>query len=148
MRSIKNIRIVSFFILTFFLINVDYSISEELKAADFGNNPFEMRGGKEGDSGFVSAAFVDLPPGIRVLGILVVKGQNPIGVLEMPGMPDVFFVKSGDVIQIEFSGRSGKTDTGISGIAHRQLYLLVQSVTAQEIVLAPQTRPQDSRVYR
>lgn len=113
------------------------------------HDPFEMRAGAVDDQGFVSAGLVSLPPGIRVRGILAVRGREPIGAVEIPGMPDIFFVRSGDVIQVDFPGDHGReAPGGRPAPAGQPLYLLVQSVTADEIVLAPRTRPQDTRIYR
>ena len=144
----KGILMIGMLAAASLILCADFSMAQETKTDDALNNPFEMRGGSGQDQGFVNAGFVNLPQGIRVRGILAPKGRDPVGVLEIPGMPNVFFVKSGDVIQVEFKEQGNKRSAGAAAAVKRQVYLLVQSVTPDEIVLAPQTRPQDTRIYR
>ncbi len=140
----KGIFMIGLFATASLFICNGFSMAQEAKTADPLNNPFEMRG----DEGFVNAGLVNLPAGIRVLGILAPKGRDPVGVIEIPGMPNVYFVKSGDVIQVEFNEHGNKKVAGATVAPQRQIYLLVQSVTSDEIVIAPQTRPQETRIYR
>jgi len=140
----RVLSLIGLMAAVFLLISGGFATAQESKPADSVNDPFEMRG----DDGFVNAGLVNLPAGIRVLGILAPKGRDPVGVIEIPGMPNVYFVKSGDVIQVELNGHENKKVAGATAVSQRQVYLLVQSVTSDEIVIAPQTRPQETRTYR
>lgn len=105
-------------------------------------DPFAMRGLAEGD-GFVSAGPAAMPPGIRVVAILAVAGKPPVGALVIPGADTLHFVCEGDVIQVEHP-----EGAAVKGAADSQLYLLVKSITHNQVELAPRTRPQDVRIYR
>ena len=141
----KSFFMIGLIVAVWLFVCDGFLMAEESKTAEGFNNPFEMRGNNGAEQGFVNAGLVNLPSGIRVLGILAAKGHDPVGVLEIPGMPNVYFVKSGDVIQAEINGYGNKK---IAAVEQKQIYLLVQSVTSDEIVLAPQTRPQETRTYR
>jgi hypothetical protein len=105
-------------------------------------DPFAMRGLAEGD-GFVSAGPAAMPPGIRVVAILAVAGRPPVGALSIPGAATLHFIREGDVIQVD-----PPEETAAKGAAGSQLYLLVKSITHNQVELAPRTRPQDVRIYR
>jgi hypothetical protein len=107
-------------------------------------DPFTMRGGS-GDAGFVSAGTGALPKGIRVKAILQVEGSEPLGALLIPGVKNPFFVREGDVIQID---RPSGVNAASAALTDSQLFLLVRKVTPELIEIAPQTRPQDVRIYR
>lgn len=105
-------------------------------------DPFAMRRLADGD-GFVSARPAAIPPGIRVVGILSIVGKPSVGALAIPGSKSLHFVQEGEIIQMDTpAGVDAKGATG------SQLYLLVKSITASQIEIAPQTRPQDVRIYR
>jgi hypothetical protein len=104
-------------------------------------DPFAMRGEADGD-GFVSAGVAAIPSGIRVVAILSVEGRSSVGALSIPGSKGLHFVQEGEVIQLDSTATSTETPTAA------QLYLLVKSITDNEIEIAPRARPQDVRVYR
>ncbi|AKJ64833.1 hypothetical protein [Kiritimatiella glycovorans] len=106
-------------------------------------DPFAMRGLTD-DEGFVSAGPAALPPGIRVVGILAVAGKEPVGAISIPGVKNLYFVREGDIVQVDRAAGGGAA----AGATDAQLYLLVKSVTASQIEIAPRTRPQDVRIYR
>ena len=103
-------------------------------------DPFAMRGGD--DDGYVGAALSSIPAGIRVVSILSVEGKPSVGALSIPGAKALHFVREGEVIQLDVAG-------GTAGMpSASQLYLLVNSITDNEIEIAPRARPHDVRVYR
>lgn len=144
----KKIRLTYFLAAGLLFVGSGFLGAEELPPSRYSNDPFKMRSGQLNKGGLVAASSAAFPSGIRVLGILAVKGSDPVGVLQIPGMRDTFFVKSGDVIQVDISEHGEWLAADKHSSAYRQVYLLVKSVTADEIVLAPRTRPQDYRVYR
>jgi hypothetical protein len=105
-------------------------------------DPFAMRGTVDGD-GFVSAGSAAIPTGIRVAGILVVANKKPVAALLIPGSQSLHFVTEGEIIQVDRVALAGNpAATGA------QLYLLVKSITANQVEIAPRTRPQEVRIYR
>lgn len=104
-------------------------------------DPFAMQGDVNGD-GYVNAGVAAIPSGIRVVAILSVEGKASVGALSIPGFKGLHFVQEGDVIQLDTAG----TSPGMPSAA--QLYLLVKSITDNEIEIAPRAKPEDVRVYR
>jgi hypothetical protein len=106
-------------------------------------DPFAFRGSSGDADGFVNVPQTALPPGIRVVGILKPSDGAPIGAIAIPGQDSLHFVRAGDVIQIDpvanVPSASGQT---------APLYLLIVSVTAEQIEIATRLRPQDARIYR
>jgi len=106
-------------------------------------DPFTFRGTGGDDDGFVNVSQAVLPPGIRVAGILKPSGREPVGAIAIPGQASLHFVRTGDVIQID-SGSKNLSGTAQTG----PVYLLIVSVTAEQIEIATRLRPQDARIYR
>lgn len=105
-------------------------------------DPFAMRGtGADGDA-YIHAGLASIPPGIRVVAILSMEGKKNVGALSIPGSPHLHFVREGEVIQLDTAG------AGPGAASASQLYLLVKSITENEVEIAPQARPQDVRIYR
>jgi hypothetical protein len=104
-------------------------------------DPFAMRGGS-GEDEYVAADVGAIPQGIRVVAILSVEGKPSVGALSIPGAHGLHFVREGEVIQLDVAGKA----TGAPPT--QQLYLLVKSISDEEIEIAPRARPQDARVYR
>jgi hypothetical protein len=77
-----------------------------------------------------------LPEGIKVVGILAVKGGSCLGVLKIPEADDYYFVKEGDLVQVP--QQKGQ----------KPIYLQVQAIRADSIEIAPYTRPEEVRIYR
>ena len=117
---------------------------------EFRGNPFAIHGPADSSEEFVPASDDRIPPGIRVVAILIVKGREPLAVLSLPGSPHFHFVTKGELIQVEDHAPSGKprgTDRqNVQG--GTPVYLLVRSVTAKQVEIAPRTRPQDARILR
>ncbi len=105
-------------------------------------NPFAMRGMGDGE-GFIIDSPASIPPGIVVVGILSVGGKKPVCALSIPGSKSLHFVRENDVIRVDRAGTGGA-----KGATDSQLYLLVKSITHDQIEIAPRTRPQDVRIYR
>lgn len=113
-------------------------------------DPFALRGAESGESGFVSVAPASLPPGIRVVGILTPRQGGPVGVLDIPGAQSLHFVREKDVIQFEASdGARAASRAGASGSQSiGPIYLLVVSISENQVEIAPKARPQETRIYR
>lgn len=113
-------------------------------------DPFAFRAsGMEAD-GFVSVSSTALPPGIRIVAILMPRNGEAIGVLEIPGAKALHFVREGDVVQLESqpgARAAPRTATDSPGTA-TPTYLLIVSVSENQIEIAPRARPQDTRIYR
>jgi hypothetical protein len=105
-------------------------------------DPFAMKGAMDGD-GFVSAGAAAIPVGIQIAGILAVANKPPVAALSLPGSKSLFFVREGDVIHVDRSG-----PVPAKGAADAQIYLLVKSITNNQVEIAPRTRPHDVRIYR
>lgn len=130
------------------------------------SDPFSMRGANFGGDDFVPTGSAALPPGIRVVSILTPRDGEPIGAISIPGEDDLQYVREGDVVQVEFServthpsrteARTGRRDADTPRTAtfrqqqetRRTVYLLIVSVDADKIEIAPRARPSDTRIYR
>lgn len=104
-------------------------------------DPFAMQGDADGD-GYVNAGVAAIPSGIRVVAILSVEGKSSVGALSIPGVKGLHFVQEGEVIQLD------PTASAPGMPSSPQLYLLVKSITDNEIEIAPRAKPEDVRVYR
>jgi hypothetical protein len=115
-------------------------------------NPFRARI-PYGDGGFVPASHVSIPAGIQVLAIMVVQGQEPLAVLDVPGMMDAFYVRAGDIIGVESRAITNRSRTATQGQGLRTaeseiVYLKIEDVTAQQVELYPQQNPAGRQILR
>jgi hypothetical protein len=115
-------------------------------------NPFRARI-PYGDGGFVPASHVSIPAGIQVLAIMVVQDQEPLAVLEVPGMVDAFYVRAGDIIGVETKVITSRSRTATQGQGLRTakseiVYLKIEDVTAQQVELYPQQNPAGRQILR
>ena len=126
-------------------------------------DPFQYRV-PEKSGGFVPAGSVDLPAGIRVLGILVIEGVGSLAALQLPGDNDVYYVREGDDLQIRLTTRgttsvrratsppSSKqprsTSASVPSSPSNVFYLKIDKITAEQVVVYPQHNPTNVHVYR
>ncbi|GEM_PF-6188612 len=127
-------------------------------------DPFQYRVPK-GSGGFVPAPAVELPPGIRVLGILVMEDGQSLAALQIPGESEVAYVREDDDLQIrdgtvqnasaaqQMPGKpAGTQPSRPSGAAAAAtgsiLYLKISKITPEAVVVYPQHSPSNVHVYR
>ena len=105
-------------------------------------DPFAMRAGAGDGDAYIHAKLEAIPSGIEVVAILTAEGRPSVGALAIPGSKSLHFVQEGETIQLDSAGTTAGVPVGT------QIYLLVKSITANQIEIAPQARPQDVRIYR
>jgi len=118
--------------------------------ADIAGNPFAIHRPADSSEEFVPASDDRIPHGIRVVAILVVKGREPLAVLSLPGSAHLHYVRKGELIQVDDQRPAGKSriEDKQSDQRGSPVYLLVKSVDAKQVEIAPRTRPQDARILR
>lgn len=119
-------------------------------------DPFQFRV-PEG-SGSMVPVDVDLPAGIRVLGMLVMESGDSLAALELPGEEEVAYVRAEDDLQIRADGKvatSARRPAGQSAAAPAAaqatggvLYLKIKEITADHVVVYPQQSPTNVHVFR
>jgi hypothetical protein len=114
-------------------------------------NPFQYRIPPEAN-GFVSAPQVTIPAGIKLLAIMVVENREPLAVLQVPGMVDVLYIEAGDIIGVETPVKNSQRTTGTSSgrlaTENGLVYLKIEEITSQQVVLHPQENPAGRRILR
>jgi hypothetical protein len=137
-------------------------IKEDPDASPKPADPFAFGPVVEGED-FLPTSRAQVPAGIRVVAILHVKGKKPLAVLDIPGSHsgDLHYVREGDVIQIDApaganpqprikeakSSPGGDSGTAVSR-STEHFYILISKISANQVEVAPRTRPQEARILR
>jgi hypothetical protein len=117
-------------------------------------DPFRYRV-PEGSEGFVPSPEVELPEGIRVLGILVMGSGHAIAALQLPGAEEVFYVRENDDVQIRGSVRTAPAGRSTAGSPSPSsptgsglFYLKISKITPQHVEVFPQHNPTNIQILR
>jgi hypothetical protein len=119
-------------------------------------DPFKYRA-PAGSEGFVPAD-IQVPPGIRVLGILILGSGHSVAALQLPGDDEVFYVSEEDDLQIRSTDSTGRgparaspgrpggpVDAGAGGGA---FYLKIKTITSQHVEVYPEHSPTNIQILR
>jgi hypothetical protein len=125
---------------------IQASAQEETKAPETeptrgSRDPFTY-GGPE-DAGYVRVANARIPSDIQLLGVIVMKDEEPIAAISVPGASGVLFVNEGSVVQVV-----APTPEGTDIYGSEPLYIFINKITANEVEVSPRTRPEDKRILR
>jgi hypothetical protein len=124
----------------------------DMLAAD----PFRYRV-PEGSEGFVPSADVELPEGIRVLGILMMGSGHAIAALQLPGGDEVLYVRENDDVQIRAAVRTAPAGRSAAGSPSPKpssptgsglFYLKISRITPQHVEVYPQHNPSNIQILR
>ncbi len=116
----------------------DGSKSESVLPA---SDPFSYRGSESAE--YVSMPDARVPAGVRLLGVLVMEGGQPMAAIEVPGSEGALFVQEESVVQV-LPAASKTSD----GNASEPLYIQINRITPDEVEVSPRTRPEDRRILR
>ena len=105
-------------------------------------NPFRFNSPST-DGGFVEGD-AEIPAGIKVVGFIVVEGQEPIAAIKLPNSKEPLFVRKGDIVGVEFK----KNDAAKSSASARIAYLKIENITAQQVTVAPRDNPAGKQILR
>jgi hypothetical protein len=113
----------------------------DVEARKPARDPFTY--GAREDAGYVSVANANIPNGIQLLGVVVMKGEKPIAAIRVPGAQDVLFVTEGTVVQVVAPASEDKKKS-----TSEPLYIFINRITSDEVEVSPRTRPEDKRILR
>ncbi len=131
---------------------VDLKKQPEKDVNSISHDPFRSHL-PQGSKGFIPSQ-ASIPPGIKVLAIMIVEGAEPLAVLEVSGMVDVVYVHPGDVISIDnrTTNRSSHIGSKNSNITNRvdsgMLYVQIENITSQQVELYPRDNPSGKQILQ
>jgi hypothetical protein len=105
------------------------------------SDPFSYQG--SGSAEYVSMPDARIPHGVRLLGVLLMEGGEPMAAIEVPGTEGALFVEEGSVVQV--LPATSKTSDGSES---EPLYIQINRITPDEVEVSPRTRPEDRRILR
>ena len=105
-------------------------------------DPFQFNNPKT-DDGFMPAMNQTIPAGIKVLGIIVTENKPPLAALKIPNYDEPFYVREKDVIGVEMAV-PGSKNKKMSKI----IYLKIDSITPQQVVIVPKDHPEGKQILR
>ncbi len=124
------------------------SLPEQLAA-----DPFQYRtpeGTGAGTVAFTPSPTLELPPGIKVAGILVMDSGAAVAALQLPGEEDLYHVREEDNLQIRNLPRDARAARGQDAAASPSpvLYLKISKITPEHVVVYPEHSPTNIHVFR
>lgn len=90
---------------------------------------------------FIPSASAEIPPGIKLVGVIIVKGQKTIAAVTVPGYNEPFYVSEKDVIGIPAAG-SGKFSNS------KMNYIEIGSIGKRQIKLFPRANPRNIQILQ
>ncbi len=123
--------------------------SPEKLAAD----PFQYRTpeGTSAEGGaFTPSPAVELPPGIKVAGILVMESGGAVAALQLPGEDDLYYVREGDDLQVRNLAQDARASRGKGATESPKvvLYLKISKITPEHVVVYPEHSPTNIHIFR
>jgi hypothetical protein len=115
--------------------------ASDTPTANIPRDPFTY--GASEDAGYVRVAHARIPSDIQLLGVIVMKDEEPIAAISVPGASGVLFVNEGSVVQVV-----APTPEGTDIYGSEPLYIFINKITANEVEVSPRTRPEDKRILR
>jgi hypothetical protein len=132
-------------------------------------DPFQYRV-PEGSGGFVPSSGLELPPGIRVLGILVLDDGQSLAALQLPGENEPAYVRENDDLQVRggmVRGVSTVRQSAIrpsgakapaksparpvppaAGAGGDVLYVKISKIAVDNVIVYPESNPTNLHVFR
>ncbi|NLZ63418.1 MAG: hypothetical protein GX902_06370 [Lentisphaerae bacterium] len=121
-------------------------------------NPFAYSAA-EHEQGLVPVDTDRMPTGIRLAAVLLKSNGDALAALRLPGETAPIFVRVDDLISVNLQASapakttsakttSAKTSTAISMTERTTVYLLVKSITATGVEVAPRVRPSEVHLIR
>jgi len=103
-----------------------------------------------GSGGFLPSLTGSVPAGIRVVGILCIRGREPLAALQFPGHEDPFYVVENDLIAVKKNGeepaRGRKPDD--RNAKDEIMYVQVGAISREQVELFPKTNPSNVQIIR
>lgn len=116
-------------------------------------DPFKYRA-PVGSEGFVPAN-IQIPRGIKVLGILMLGSGHSLAALQLPGDDEVFYVSEDDDLQIRSTDSPGRTPAPSPpggpvavGVGSGIFYLKVKAITPRHVEVFPEHSPTNIQILR
>lgn len=116
-------------------------------------NPFAYSA-TEHDQGLIPVDTDRMPTGIRLAAVLLRDNGDALAALRLPGETAPVFVRVDDLISVNLQAStpaktaSAKTSTAIPMTERTTVYLLVKSITATGVEVAPRVRPSEVHLIR
>lgn len=116
-------------------------------------NPFAYSA-TEHDQGLIPVDTDRMPTGIRLAAVLLRDNGDALAALRLPGETAPVFVRVDDLISVNLQAptpaktASPKTSTAIPAVERTTVYLLVKSITATGVEVAPRVRPSEVHLIR
>jgi hypothetical protein len=116
-------------------------------------DPFQYRipegTGAEGGV-FTPSPALELPPGIKVAGILVMESGDAVAALQLPGEEDLYYVRESDNLQIRSSANDARSARGRDAVegVKPALYLKISKITPEHVVVYPEHSPTNIHIFR
>jgi len=124
-------------------------------------NPFAYNT-SDNDQGLIPVSAGRLPPGIRLATVLILDNGDAIAALRLPGEDGPVFVRVDDLISVDFrqepaapkhgtrSKDGARSAAALTTTATDQVpvYLLIKSITATGVEVAPRVRPTEVHLIR
>lgn len=116
-------------------------------------NPFSYSA-PDNDQGLIPVDAGRLPAGIRLAAVLIINNDDILAALRLPGETAAVFVRVNDLISVNFQNEaptkkdSLRSSTAISVAERAPVYLLIKSITATGVEVAPRIRPTEVHLIR
>ena len=116
-------------------------------------NPFAYSA-SEHDQGLIPVDTDRMPTGIRLAAVLIKSDGDTLAALRLPGEAAPVFVRVDDLISVNLQtpapakAASAKTSTAMPMMERTTVYLLVKSITATGVEVAPRVRPSEVHLIR
>jgi len=103
--------------------------------------------------GFLPSLTGNVPAGIRVAGILLLRNRQPLAALLVPGYDEPFYVHENDLIAITtrtaFSGAPpDKRGAPARAAKDETMYIQIGAITESQVEVFPKTNPSNIQILR
>lgn len=104
----------------------------------------------DNDQGLIPVSTGRLPRGIRLATVLLLGNGDAIAALRLPGEETPVYVRVDDLISVDFHrDEATKKKTASPTVASSEpVYLLIKSISATGVEVAPRVRPSELHLIR
>ena len=115
-------------------------------------DPFQYRtpeGTGAGTGAFTPSPTLELPPGIKVAGILVMDSGDAVAAMQFPGEDDLYYVREQDDLLVRTVPRDARSSRTADPAGSRPaLYLKISKITPEHVIVYPEHSPTNIHIFR
>ncbi|MDZ7618025.1 MAG: hypothetical protein U1E05_13550 [Patescibacteria group bacterium] len=124
------------------------SLADRLAADPFQYRTPEGTGATTGP--FTPSPTLELPPGIKVAGILVMDSGDAVAAMQLPGEDDLYYVREDDDLLVRTVPRDARPARAADAATGPRpaLYLKIRQITPEHVVVYPEHSPAHIHIFR